>query len=90
MTGEKTGPALETRSVFSPWPTPKRLFRVDGGGDVFLSSDGGGRIERSGSIGGQPAAFLGHGPDELFVARHDGTIKRSTDGGATWTVRSTP
>ena len=28
--------------------------------------------------------------DELSVALHDGTIKRSIDGGATWTVRSTP
>jgi photosystem II stability/assembly factor-like uncharacterized protein len=71
-------------------PTPERLFLIDGGGDVFLSSDGGGRFERRGSIDGQPAAFLGQGADELFVALHDGTIKRSTDGGATWTVRSTP
>jgi hypothetical protein len=72
------------------WPSPERLFLVDGGGDVFLSSNGGGRFERRGSIGGQPAAFLGQGPNELFVALHDGTIKRSTDGGATWSVRSTP
>jgi len=72
------------------WPTPDRLFLVDGGGDVFLSTTGSGRFERRGSIGGQPAAFLGQGADELFVALHDGTIKRSTDGGATWTVRSTP
>jgi hypothetical protein len=72
------------------WPTPDRLFLVDGGGDVFLSSNGGGSFERRGSIGGQPAAFLGQDADELFVALHDGTIKRSTDGGGTWTVRSTP
>ncbi len=72
------------------WPTTDRLFLVDGGGDVFLNSNGGGRFERRGSVGGQPAAFLGQGADELFVALHDGTIKRSTDGGATWTVRSTP
>jgi photosystem II stability/assembly factor-like uncharacterized protein len=26
---------------------------------------------------------------ELFVALHDGTIMRSTDGGKSWSVRST-
>ena len=72
------------------WPTPDRLFLVDGGGDVFLSSNGGDRFDRRGSIGGQPAAFLAENADELFVALHDGTIKRSIDGGRTWTVRSTP
>lgn len=72
------------------WPVPDRLFLVDGAGDVYLSSDGGSRFARRGSIGGQPAAFLGRGPAvELFVALHDGTIKRSTDDGATWTIRST-
>lgn len=72
------------------WPVPDRLLLVDGGGDVYLSSNGGSRFERRGSIGGQPAAFLGQGANELFVALHDGTIKRSIDGGATWTIRSTP
>jgi hypothetical protein len=72
------------------WPTPERLFIVDGGGNVFLSTNGGSRFERRGSIGGQPAALLGQGAEELYAALHDGTIKRSTDGGTTWTVRSTP
>ena len=72
------------------WPARNRLFLVDGAGDVFLSTDGGGGFERRGAIGGQPAAFLGQGVDELYAALHDGTIKRSTDGGASWTVRSTP
>lgn len=72
------------------WPAPDRLFLVDGTGDVFLSSNRGTRFERRGSIGGQPAALLGQSADELFVALHDGTIKRSIDGGATWAVRSTP
>lgn len=30
------------------------------------------------------------GPTELHVALHDGTIKRSADGGVTWAVRSAP
>ena len=72
------------------WPAPGRLFLVDGGGNVFLSTDTGRRFGRRGTIDGQPAALLGQGADELFVALHDGTIKRSTDGGSTWTIRSTP
>jgi len=72
------------------WPVPDQLYLVDGGGNVSASTNAGRSFERRGSIGGQPAAFLGQGADELFVALHDGTIKRSSDGGATWAVRSTP
>jgi hypothetical protein len=43
-----------------------------------------------GAIGGEPAAFDGSGRGDLYVALHDGTIKRSTDGGASWSVRSAP
>jgi photosystem II stability/assembly factor-like uncharacterized protein len=71
------------------WPTKDRLYLVDGAGDVRLSSDSGRDWEPVGSIGGQPAAFMSHG-DELYAALADGTIKRSTDGGATWTVRAVP
>lgn len=67
-----------------------RLYLIAGGGQVFASSDGGRRLEGQGGIGGQPAALVAEGPRELYAALHDGTIKRSTDGGTTWTVRSTP
>jgi hypothetical protein len=69
---------------------PGRLYLVAGGGQVFTSPDGGRRLAGQGEIGGQPAALVAEGPRELYVALHDGTIKRSTDGGTTWTVRSTP
>jgi hypothetical protein len=72
------------------WPASERLFLVDAGGNVFLSTNGGGRFVRRGSIAGQPAAFLGQGVDELYVALHDGTVKRSTDGGVSWALRSAP
>lgn len=72
------------------WPARDRLYLVDGGGAVFLSTDGGGRFARRGSLGGQPAALLGQSADELYAALHDGTILRSTDGGGRWEVRSTP
>jgi hypothetical protein len=72
------------------WPKRDRLFLVAGGGQVFTSNDGGRRLRHLGEIGGQPAALLAHKTDELYVALHDGTIKRSTDGGVSWAVRSTP
>jgi hypothetical protein len=69
---------------------PGRLYLIAEGGQVFTSNDGGRRLEHQGEIGGQPAALVAEGPSELYVALHDGTIKRSTDGGSSWTVRSTP
>jgi hypothetical protein len=72
------------------WPTLGRLYLVDGNGSVFVSMNQGGSFERRGSIGDQPAALLGQEAEVLFAALHDGTIKSSSDGGAAWTVRSTP
>lgn len=72
------------------WPAPERLYLVDGEGKVLSSDDAGRTLAPRGEIGGQPAALLAAGKDELYVALHDGTIKRSTDGGATWSIRSSP
>jgi photosystem II stability/assembly factor-like uncharacterized protein len=85
--GESWRRASEAVALLA-WPGP--LYLVAAGGQVFVSRDGGRRLEHQGEIGGQPAALVAEGPSELYVALHDGTIKRSTDGGATWTVRSTP
>jgi photosystem II stability/assembly factor-like uncharacterized protein len=57
---------------------------------VSASGDAGRSWQEVGQVGGQPAAFEGEGPEELYVALHDGTVKRSMDGGASWTVRSSP
>jgi photosystem II stability/assembly factor-like uncharacterized protein len=72
------------------WPERERLYLVAGVGQVFSSADAGRRLRHVGEIGGQPAALLAQSEDELYVALHDGTIKRSTDGGSSWAVRSTP
>lgn len=72
------------------WPAAERLYLVDDTGSVLASSDGGHALAKRGEVGGRPAALLAVGKDELYVALHDGTIKRSTDGGTNWTVRSTP
>jgi hypothetical protein len=72
------------------WPAANRMYIVTGDGEVFRSPDSGRGLDLRGRIDGLPAALAAEGPDDLYVALHDGTIKRSTDGGATWTVRSTP
>jgi hypothetical protein len=73
---------------FFAW-TRRALCRVGSGGDVSCSSDGGSSWQTAGAIDGQPAAFESAGTD-LYVALHDGTIKRSPDDGRTWVVRAAP
>jgi hypothetical protein len=69
--------------------TRRALCRVGGDGLVSCSSDSGRGWEMVGAVDGQPAAFDSAG-DELYVALHDGTIKRSVDDGETWAVRAAP
>jgi hypothetical protein len=69
--------------------TRRALCRAGPGGDISRSRDSGSDWETVSAIGGQPAA-LDNAGDELYVALHDGTIKRSADDGATWTVRAKP
>jgi photosystem II stability/assembly factor-like uncharacterized protein len=72
------------------WPAPGRLYIVTAAGGVRLSRNGGKGWARVGDIGGQPAALLAQTARELYVALHDGTVKRSPDGGRTWEIRSRP
>ena len=72
------------------WPAQERLYLIDATGSVQLSDDRGRRWKPIGQVGGQPAAFEAEAAEDLYVALHDGTVKRSTDGGASWGVRSSP
>jgi photosystem II stability/assembly factor-like uncharacterized protein len=72
------------------WPERGPLYILDLSGEVFTSPQVARSLHHVGAIGGQPAAFLAHTSNELYAALHDGTIKRSTDGGKTWEVHSTP
>jgi hypothetical protein len=87
--GQAWRPLRDDTAGLLAWPAPDRLYLVDGQGQVQRSRDGGRQWRPTGSIGGQPAAFIGH-ESELYAALADSTVKRSTDGGATWTVRAAP
>lgn len=71
------------------WPRRDALFIVDPSAQMQMSKDEGRTFRPVGTVGGQPAAFLANGRD-LYVALSDGTVNRSSDGGATWTVRAAP
>jgi photosystem II stability/assembly factor-like uncharacterized protein len=88
--GGRSWSQLEDGTGLLAWPRPDRLYLLDGTGDVWLSRDRGGRWQAQGRIGGRPAAFLATGAETLFAATHEGEIKRSSDGGVTWTTRSRP
>ena len=70
------------------WRSERELISIDGDGLVHASMDGT-DWRRIGEVGGQPAAFEAK-RGGLYVALHDGTIKLSGDGGASWKVRSRP
>jgi hypothetical protein len=72
------------------WPEPDALYRIDPGGPVKFSSDGGQRWEDRGSTGGEPQAMFADSADQVLVALIDGTIKESDDGGRTWADLVTP
>jgi hypothetical protein len=71
------------------WATSDKLYLVGLDGRTRVSSTGGEGWETMGLIDGEPAALAHHGQD-LYVALHDGTVKRSSDGGRQWSVRSRP
>ena len=66
------------------------VFLVSADGSAWHSTNDGTSWNDATSVGGQPAAFDSGRDDELLVALHDGTVKRSADRAASWTVRSQP
>ncbi|MGI8594369.1 MAG: F510_1955 family glycosylhydrolase [Solirubrobacteraceae bacterium] len=82
-------PLREDVAGLLAWPAADRLYLVDGSGQLQLSRDGGRRWTSSGEVGGEPAAFLAE-EAQLYIALADATVKRSADGGRSWSVRAAP
>ncbi len=66
------------------WAESGDLYRIDPGGPVQVSTDGGETWQERGTTGGEPQAMTVDG-ETLYVALIDGTVKRSTDGGQSFT-----
>jgi hypothetical protein len=79
-----------TPNSYLAWPEADALYRLDPGGPLMLSRDGGARWEEVGSTGGEPQALAAADATTLYAVLIDGTVKRSADGGRTWTDHVTP
>jgi hypothetical protein len=69
-------------------PLMERLLVLDGAGRVWRTEQR--RWTVVAELGGEPAALDAGRPGELLAALHDGTVKRSTDGGVSWEIRAVP
>jgi hypothetical protein len=67
------------------WQPGGDVYRVDPGGPVKVSSDGGQSWQERGSTGGEPHAMTVTEDGTVYVALLDGTVKVSDDGGETFT-----
>jgi photosystem II stability/assembly factor-like uncharacterized protein len=71
------------------WSADGTLTVLAADGTVLVSRDGGRVLRAVGSVGGAPSALTADG-DVLYAALADGTVRRSADGGRTWTLRARP
>ena len=69
------------------WVEDGTLYRIDPGGPLKVSTDGGQQWEDRGSTGGEPQAMTVDEGGKIYVALIDGTLKVSDDGGQTFTDR---
>ena len=75
-----------TPNVRFAWAERSDLYRIDPGGDLKVSSDGGEKWKALGSTGGEPQALaIDVDGGKLYAALLDGTLSVSDDGGRTFT-----
>jgi sortilin (neurotensin receptor 3) len=67
------------------WAESGELYRIDPGGPLKVSTDGGTQWEERGSTGGEPQALGIDDDGKLYAALLDGTVSVSEDGGRTFT-----
>ena len=69
------------------WAAPERLFILGAEGQIAVSSDGGRSFRPTGQAPGEPVSLMA-ASDDLYVALADNRIMRSSDSGATWSLRT--
>ncbi len=79
-----------TPNVRLAWGESGELYRIDPGGPVKVSADGGETWKDRGNTGGEPQALAVDDAGALYAATLDGKVQKSEDGGKTWTALVTP
>ncbi len=79
-----------TPNVRLAWGESGELYRIDPGGPVKVSADGGETWKDRGDTGGEPQALAVDDAGALYAATLDGKVQKSADGGRTWTALVTP
>ena len=79
-----------TPNVRLAWRDSDELYRIDPGGPVKVSSDGGETWKDRGTTGGEPQALTVDDSGALYAATLDGKVQKSEDGGKSWTALVTP
>jgi photosystem II stability/assembly factor-like uncharacterized protein len=79
-----------TPNSYLAWPEPGVLYRLDPGGPLKRSRDGGTSWDDLGDTGGEPQALTAADRDTLYTALLDGSLRRSEDGGRRWTTYVAP
>jgi photosystem II stability/assembly factor-like uncharacterized protein len=79
-----------TPNVRLAWHDSGDLYRIDPGGPVKVSTDGGETWQDRGSTGGEPQALTIDAAGALYAASLDGKVQKSEDGGKSWSAFVTP
>ena len=79
-----------TPNVRLAWRASDELYRIDPGGAVKVSADGGETWQDRGSTGGEPQALTFDDSGALYAATLGGEVQKSDDGGKSWTALVTP
>jgi hypothetical protein len=82
--GRSWRPRDATPGGLLAWAAPERLYRADRRGEITVSSDGGSRWVKRGSLGVGPNELAAAADGTLYAAVPGGEVKTSSDGGATW------
>ena len=71
------------------WPSEDSLYSIDRNGLIRVSKDGGRSFEDIGDVGGLPSEVASGRKNELLVAVIGGKLRRSRDGGKSWSTAAT-